>query len=77
LDDEGLFHTFLTSQTDMAGDLVSWYWVVLVFTYSWWKDHFDLIPFEIPHHITLKEVQELYQAHAAQMVSDHFTPSLF
>ncbi|KAG2745951.1 hypothetical protein P692DRAFT_201868136 [Suillus brevipes Sb2] len=59
----------------VTGDLVSWY-RVLVFTYSWWKDHFDLIPFEIPHHITLKEVQELYQAHAAQMRAGYISSQM-
>jgi hypothetical protein len=77
LDDEGLFHTFSTNRSDIAGDLMSWYWVVSTFAYSWWKDRFDLIPFEMPHCITLEEVQELYQAHASQMVSDHFTFGCF
>jgi hypothetical protein len=61
LDDEGLFHTFSTNRSDIAGDLMSRYRVVSTFAYSWWKDRFDLIPFEMPHRITLEEVQELYQ----------------
>ncbi|KAG2743399.1 hypothetical protein P692DRAFT_20746282 [Suillus brevipes Sb2] len=73
LDNKGLFHTFLTSWSDIVGNLMSWYRVVSTFAYSWWKDRFDLIPFEMPHRITLEEVQELYLAHASQMVSDHFT----
>ncbi|KAG2740180.1 hypothetical protein P692DRAFT_20881166 [Suillus brevipes Sb2] len=71
LDDEGLFHMFSTNGSDIAGDLMSWYQVVSTFAYSWWKDCFDLIPFEMPHHITLEEVQELYQAHASQMPSGY------
>ncbi|KAG1760815.1 hypothetical protein EDD22DRAFT_954643 [Suillus occidentalis] len=56
---------------DIAGDLMSRYRVILTFAYSWWKDCFDLIPFEMPHHITLEEVRELYQAHALQMLSGY------
>jgi hypothetical protein len=55
-DDEGLFHTFSTNQPDIAGDLMSRYWVISTFAYSWWKDRFDSIPFEMPHRITLEEV---------------------
>lgn len=69
LDDEGLFQTFSTSRADLAGDLMSRYRVVATFQYCWWKDRFDIIPFEMPHRITLEEVQELYRGHAAQIVS--------
>ncbi|KAG2738381.1 hypothetical protein P692DRAFT_201812142 [Suillus brevipes Sb2] len=71
LDDKDLFHTFSTNRSDIAGNLMSRYRVVSTFAYSWWKDRFDLIPFEMPHRITLEEVQELYQAHASQMPSGY------
>jgi hypothetical protein len=69
LDDDGLFQKFWTSKLDLSGDLMSQYRVVCNFEYSWWKDRFDLIPFEMPHRISLEEVRELYHAHAEQMVS--------
>lgn len=67
LDDDGLFQKFWTSKLDLSGDLMSQYRVVCNFEYSWWKDRFDLIPFEMPHRISLEEVRELYHAHAEQM----------
>lgn len=66
-DDDQLFRKFWTHNFDMAGDVMARYRVITVFRYSWWKDRFDLIPFDMPKRISFEEVRELYQDHMQQM----------
>jgi hypothetical protein len=68
LDDDGLFRKFWTHKFDLSGDLMASYRVVKVYQYSWWKDQFDLTPFEMPSCITPDEVRDLYQHHGQQTV---------
>jgi hypothetical protein len=69
LDDDGLWQKFWTHKFDVSGDLMARYRVVKVYQYSWWKDRFDLTPFEMPTRITPDEIRDLYQHHGQQMVS--------
>ncbi|KAG1847042.1 hypothetical protein F4604DRAFT_1936081 [Suillus subluteus] len=67
LDDDDLFRRFWTHNMNIPGDIMARYRMVSVFLYSWWKDRFDLIPFEMPHRISLEEVKDLCLAHVDQM----------
>ncbi|KAG2343156.1 hypothetical protein BDR05DRAFT_1000132 [Suillus weaverae] len=69
LDDDSLFQKFWSSEFNLAGDLMARYWMVSSFSYSWWKDCFDTMLFEMPDRLSLEEVRELYQAHMEQMIS--------
>ncbi|KAG0695405.1 hypothetical protein DFH29DRAFT_1005479 [Suillus ampliporus] len=67
LDDDGLFQSFHTHNLNVAGDLMARYRIINNYSYSWWKDRFDLLPFEMPNHIPLDEVIQLYQEHEQQV----------
>ncbi|KAG1730912.1 hypothetical protein EDB19DRAFT_1831885 [Suillus lakei] len=41
--------------------------VVTNYSYSWWKDRFDMLPWEMPNCITVEEVQELCRHHEQQL----------
>ncbi|KAG1849006.1 hypothetical protein F4604DRAFT_1935086 [Suillus subluteus] len=42
------------------------YWNVRIYQYTWWKDQFDLMPFEVPDRITMWEVLLLCNTHIQQ-----------
>ncbi|KAG1725097.1 hypothetical protein EDB19DRAFT_1915215 [Suillus lakei] len=67
LDDDGLFQTFHMSRINMTGNLMARYQVITNYSYSWWKDWFDMLPWEMPNRITVEEVQELCQHHEQQL----------
>ncbi|KAG2341410.1 hypothetical protein BDR05DRAFT_949739 [Suillus weaverae] len=69
LDGDRLFQKFWSSEFNLAGDHMARYRMVLSFSYSWWKDRFDTMPFEMPDRLSLEEVWELYQAHMEQMLA--------
>ncbi|KAG1823866.1 uncharacterized protein BJ212DRAFT_1296391 [Suillus subaureus] len=71
LDDEGFFTKFFDHKVNILGEshLLASYHIVLVYQYSWWKDQFDVIPFEMPHCIQPDELIELYQEHAKQLMT--------
>ncbi|KAG0692921.1 hypothetical protein DFH29DRAFT_1007922 [Suillus ampliporus] len=51
----------------MAGDLMARYQIVTNYSYSWWKDWFDLLLFKMPNRIPLDEVIQLYREHEQQV----------
>ncbi|KAG0701034.1 hypothetical protein DFH29DRAFT_1000628 [Suillus ampliporus] len=61
-------HSTPTTST-VAGDLMAHYRVVTNYSYSWWKDQFDLLLFEMPNRIPLDEVVQLYQEHEQQVLA--------
>ncbi|KAG1856165.1 hypothetical protein F4604DRAFT_1685566 [Suillus subluteus] len=66
LDNPGLFHEFATHHFDTSGDLMVRYQNVRIYQYTWWKDRFDLMPFEVPNRITMREVLLLCNTHMQQ-----------
>ncbi|KAG1884391.1 hypothetical protein F4604DRAFT_1919570 [Suillus subluteus] len=73
LDDEGLFTKFFDHEVNMPGEshLLASYRIVPVCQYSWWKDRFDVIPFQMPDCITPGKVIKLYREHAKQLPFGH------
>ncbi|KAG1875399.1 hypothetical protein DFJ58DRAFT_836037 [Suillus subalutaceus] len=59
LDNDDLFCRFWTHNMNIPGDIMA--------CYRMWKDWFDLIPFEMPNHISLEKVKKLCMAHMDQM----------
>ncbi|KAG0692327.1 hypothetical protein DFH29DRAFT_1008871 [Suillus ampliporus] len=69
LDDDGLFQSFHTHNFNVAGDLMARYRIINNYSYSWWKDQFDLLPFEMPNRIPLDKVIQLYREHEQQVLA--------
>ncbi|KAG1752337.1 uncharacterized protein EDB91DRAFT_1243115 [Suillus paluster] len=67
VDDNGLFRLFHTHQFNMAGDLMVCYQIVSNYAYSWWNDQFDVHLFEMPNHVPVEEVIQLYKHHMQQL----------
>jgi len=68
LDDDRLFEKFQSSNFEISGDLMVRYRVVTSFEYCWWKDRFDLMPFQMPERLALDELKDMCMAHMAQLV---------
>ncbi|KAG2030311.1 hypothetical protein BDR03DRAFT_987171 [Suillus americanus] len=71
LDNPGLFHKFSMHQFDTSGDLMVQYRNLQIHQYTWWKDWFDLMPFEVPNQLTMHEVIQLYCTHMQQTPAAH------
>ncbi|KAG1839663.1 hypothetical protein DFJ58DRAFT_733253 [Suillus subalutaceus] len=71
LDNPSLFHKFSTHQFDTSGDLMVRYRNLWIHQYTWWKDRFDLMPFEVPNRLTMHEVIQLYRTHMQQTPAAH------
>ncbi|KAG1875681.1 hypothetical protein F4604DRAFT_1924742 [Suillus subluteus] len=71
LDDEDLFIKFSDYKVNMLSEshLLASYQIILVHQYSWWKDQFDVISFEMLHCISLDKLIELYWEHAKQLMT--------
>ncbi|KAG0691964.1 hypothetical protein DFH29DRAFT_883337 [Suillus ampliporus] len=61
------WQSFHTHNFNVAGDLMACYRIINNYSYSWWKDWFDLLPFEMPNRIPLDEVIQLYREHEQQV----------
>ncbi|KAG1840762.1 hypothetical protein F4604DRAFT_1939960 [Suillus subluteus] len=71
LDNPNLFHEFATHHFDTSGDLMVRYRNVQIYQYTWWKNRFDLMPFEVPDRITMREVLLLCNTHMQQTPAAH------
>jgi hypothetical protein len=68
LNDDGLFEKFQSREFEISGDLMARYWIVTSFEYCWWKDRFDLMPFQMPERLTLNEVKDMCMMLMEQLV---------
>ncbi|KAG2738704.1 hypothetical protein P692DRAFT_20882413 [Suillus brevipes Sb2] len=58
---------FQSSDFEISGDLMVQYQMVTSFEYCWWKDRFDLMPFQMPERLALDELKDMCMAHMAQL----------
>ncbi|KAG2737321.1 hypothetical protein P692DRAFT_20678382, partial [Suillus brevipes Sb2] len=68
LDDDRLFEKFQSSDFEISGNLMVRYRMITSFEYCWWKDRFDLMPFQMPERLALDELKDMCMAHMAQLV---------
>jgi hypothetical protein len=64
-----LFNIFVIYNFNTTSGLMARYQKVSMYQYTWCKDRFDLIPFEMPSWITLDEVLQLCRDHIQQTMS--------
>jgi hypothetical protein len=69
LDDNKLYDAFEKFDCMVDGDITVRCRIVNLYAYCWWKDRFDLGPFQMPNRISLLEVKELVEEHFDQLVS--------
>ncbi|KAG1891919.1 uncharacterized protein F5891DRAFT_1197207 [Suillus fuscotomentosus] len=66
-DDDHLFHKFSTHPVGGDSDVMAHCHLVAHYQYCWWKDWFDLLPFEMPDCVQLQDVMELTVEHFQQL----------
>ncbi|KAG2056557.1 hypothetical protein BDR06DRAFT_1040029 [Suillus hirtellus] len=71
LDNNKLYDAFKNFNCMVDGDILACCRIVNQYAYCWWKDHFDLGPFEMPNRISLLEVKELVEKHFKQLPAGH------
>ncbi|KAG1797830.1 uncharacterized protein HD556DRAFT_1440790 [Suillus plorans] len=70
-DDNRLFREFSTHPVCGGSDVMAHCRLVAHYQYCWWKDRFDILPFEMLDRVQLQDVMELTLEHFQQLPAGH------